>query len=84
MPDFAINLKFSIENRQAEKDSNELPLAPMIAKQEGEHIQIGTFDRYWHKFEISEFFKGNENVSESEYYGGHQAAVCSLSVLNIK
>jgi hypothetical protein len=89
MPDFSINLKFMPEHKQEtkatqERDGNDLPLAPMIVKQIGEHVLIGTFDRMWHRFEISEFFKGNENVSESEYYCGHQAAVCALSVLSVK
>lgn len=85
-PDFSVHLKWFQEphRNSGERDTNEIPLAPMIVKKIDEKLLIGTFDKLLHIYDIKDFFKGNEIIYNSEYYQGHQASVCSLSYLTIK
>lgn len=85
IPDSTIQLKFRQESsRTSEKDLSEFPLAPMFVKLDGDDVLVGTFDKLWHRFNIKEFFKGNEFLAESEYFVGHEAPVCSISRLKMK
>ena len=85
VPDSVLNQKFaSDQNRTTDRESYELPLAVMKVQLVDEHVYIGTFDKILHKFNISDFFSGNEIVSESVYFTGHQAPIGTMSYLDCK
>jgi len=86
VPDFSVQLKRYTDSKgDKEKEANnDQPLAALCVQKVNEQVIIGTFDRMMHIFDIKDFFKRTETLSEGECFSGHQSAVCAVSYLQVK